>query len=299
MATPYAYLPQRAVLSLTGPDTLALLERLVTHNTSGWSSGETRYGALLTPQGKVIADYLGLRTNEGVLLDVAREALEDLARRLALFRLRADVEIAPRPDLFVLAGLEPGPEGPRPVSGAAHVLLDTRYPGGRLRALANEAQWSSWHGGHPAEWSRPLPDYHEDRIRHAVAEWGTDFTAAEVFPSDINMDRMGGVDLKKGCFVGQEVVSRMHRRGNVRRRSVALEAEAGSESESLAPGLALEAKTPVGEITSVEGRRAIARVRIDRLARAGDDGVTVGGRPVHLTLPDWLREEMASGSPDV
>jgi len=295
MATPYAYLPQRAVLSLTGPDTLALLERLVTHNTSGWSPGETRYGALLTPQGKVIADYLGLRTAEGVLLDVAREALEDLARRLTLFRLRADVEIAPRPDLFVLAGLEPAPEGPRPVSGAAHVLLDPRYRGGRLRALANEAEWSSWHGGHPAEVSRPLPDYHEDRIRHAVAEWGTDFTAAEVFPSDINMDRMGGVDLKKGCFVGQEVVSRMHRRGNVRRRTVAIEAEGGD----LAPGLALEAETPVGEITSVEGRRAIARVRTDRLARAGVDGVTVGGRPVHLTLPDWLCEEMASGSEDV
>ena len=83
MASPFAYLPHRAVLSLAGPDTITLLERLVTNSTEEWAPGETRYGALLTPQGKVIADYLAIRTSEGVLLDVAEAYVEELAKRQA------------------------------------------------------------------------------------------------------------------------------------------------------------------------------------------------------------------------
>ncbi len=294
MTHPYTFLPQRAVLALTGPDTLALLERLVTHDTKDWAPGGTRHGALLTPQGKVIADYLALPTGEGVLLDLAADALDDFSRRLALFRLRADVAITPRPDLIVLAGTEPAEHGVRPVSGAAHVYLDPRYPGGRLRLLATEPEWARWHGPHPAEGAQPLADYHADRIAHAVAEWGADFTAAEVFPADINMDRMGGVDLGKGCFVGQEVVSRMHRRGNVRRRTVAL------TGEGLEPGMAVDAGAPIGEITSVAGAHALARIRIDRLtaALAAGKAVTANGHPVTPDIPGWLEAEMAAGAAD-
>ena len=81
MSSPYAYLAHRGVLSLSGPDTIELLERLVTHNVKAWAPGETRYGALLPPQGKIIADYLALRTAEGVLLDVDKDPLPDLAKR--------------------------------------------------------------------------------------------------------------------------------------------------------------------------------------------------------------------------
>lgn len=289
MTVPFAYLAHRGVLSLSGPDTLAMLERLVTNNTHDWATGEARPGALLTPQGKVIADYLALRTEDGILLDVAREVLPDLEKRLKLFRLRADVTIEPRGDLIVLAGVEPASHGVRPVSGAAHVFIDPRFSGGRLRVLATEADWSAWHGGHPAEWSRPWPEYALDRIRQGVAEFGTDFGAAEVFPSDINLDRMGGVDLRKGCFVGQEVVSRMHRRGNVRRRTVVLEAA------NATPGAKVRAGGPLGEITSAEDGLALARLRIDRLARgqAGGHPVTVDDRPATLHVPDWLAEEAA------
>ncbi|MEL6245852.1 MAG: folate-binding protein [Pseudomonadota bacterium] len=286
MATPYAFLPQRAVLSLTGPDTIVLLERLVTHGTADWADGETRFGALLTPQGKVISDYLALRTADGVLLDVAKDSLPDLRKRLTLFRLRADVAIEPREDLFVIAGMDAAEHGVRPISGACHVYLDPRYPGGRLRALATEADWNAWYGYHPAEWSRPLPDYHADRIEAGIAEWGADYGAAEVFPADINMDRLNGVDLGKGCFVGQEVVSRMHRRGNIRKRTLCV------EGEGLATGTSLTAEASLGDITSVEGGFGLARVRIDRLAKAGTDCLKVGGRVVKVHLPEWLKTEM-------
>jgi folate-binding Fe-S cluster repair protein YgfZ len=85
--------PHRSLIRLTGPDTIALLERTVTNSVKDWAAGEVRYGALLTPQGKIISDYTVLRTDDGVLLDVHEDAAEDLAKRLKMFRLRARVEI--------------------------------------------------------------------------------------------------------------------------------------------------------------------------------------------------------------
>ncbi len=293
MSSPYAYLPHRAVLSLKGPDTIALLERLVTNDTTKWGANETRYGALLTPQGKVIADYLALRLDEGILLDVAADHIDDLAKRLKMFRLRAEVEIEKREDLFVIAGLEAAPEGVRPISGAIAVYLDPRYPGGRLRGFANKESWGAWYGYHPAEWSRPLDSYHTDRISNGVPEQGTDFGAAAVFPSDINMDVFGGVALNKGCFVGQEVVSRMHRRGKIRKRSFAIQF---AEDATLSPGGEIRGQTPLGTVTSVEGQNALAVLRLDRLAKAQSEGqlLSVNETAVTIEKPDWLQAEMTA-----
>ncbi|MEO1662475.1 MAG: folate-binding protein [Pseudomonadota bacterium] len=289
MASPFVYLPHRAVLSLSGPDTMALLERLVTNATTDWVPGETRYGALLTPQGKVLADYLAVRTAEGVLLDVSKAHVEDLAKRLKLFRLRSAVEVDVLEDVFIVAGVEPAPSGMRPISGADKVYLDTRYPGGRLRGFATKESWAAWYGYHPAEWSRPLNEYHRDRIAHGIPEQGADFDQADVFPADINMDVLGGVALNKGCFVGQEVVSRMHRRGQIRKRSLALTVP----SETAAAGTDIVAAAPVGSLTSVEADLALARLRVDRLEKAIADGValTVNETPVTIDIPAWLQAE--------
>ncbi|MEM8615654.1 MAG: folate-binding protein [Pseudomonadota bacterium] len=293
MSSPFAYLPQRAVLSLTGPDTITLLERLVTHNTANWVPGEARYGALLTPQGKVISDYLALRTADGVLLDSSAAHIEGLAKRLKVFRLRSDVTIAVVQDLFVIAGLEEATHGVRPVSGALHVFVDPRYPGGRLRGFATKESWAAWYGYHPAEWSRPLDAYHEDRIANAIPEQDADFDTADVFPADINMDALGGIDLKKGCFVGQEVVSRMHRRGRIRKRSLPISA---TSHVGFISGTDIMAGTPVGTLTSVEGNLALGRVRIDRLSKAEADGatITVDDNPVTIEKPHWLQGEMTA-----
>lgn len=289
MASPFVYLPHRAVLSLSGTDTMALLERLVTNATTDWAPGETRYGALLTPQGKVLADYLALRTAEGVLLDVSKAHAEDLAKRLKLFRLRSAVEIEILADVFIVAGVEPAPDGVRPISGADKVYLDTRYPGGRLRGFATQETWAAWYGYHPAEWSRPLNEYHRDRIAHGIPEQGADFDQADVFPADINMDVLGGVALNKGCFVGQEVVSRMHRRGQIRKRSLPLTLTA----EDAIAGNDIVAAAPVGSLTSVEANLALARLRVDRLEKALTDGLalTVNETPVTIDIPAWLQAE--------
>lgn len=293
MASPFVYLPHRAVLSLSGPDTITLLERLVTHATDNWAPGETRYGALLTPQGKVLADYLAVRTAEGVLIDVSKDQIADFTKRLKMFRLRSQVEIEILEDLFVIAGTDAAPGGVRPISGAQLVYLDPRYPGGRLRGFATKDSWAAWYGYHPAEWSRPIDQYHLDRIAHLVPEQDVDFATASVFPADINMDVLGGVALNKGCFVGQEVVSRMHRRGQIRKRTLSFAIPAAG---SVSAGTDIVAAAPVGTVTSVEGDRALGVFRVDRLIKAQNEGqpLSLNETPVTIEIPAWLAAERAA-----
>ncbi|WP_018148032.1 CAF17-like 4Fe-4S cluster assembly/insertion protein YgfZ [Henriciella marina] len=256
-------LSDRSVLVLDGPDTIALLERLVTNNTHDWPIGEARYGALLTPQGKVIADFIAHRTEGGALLDVATHAVGDLSKRLQMFRLRAKVEI--------------GVDGKQAVAIGDEGAADPRAPELPKRSFVED-------GSAPTISDE---DWDAVRIPTGVAEWGRDFQGAEVFPWEINMDRQGGVDLKKGCFVGQEVVSRMHRRGKLRKRTIIVEGQNLQKSQSL------EGETPVGEITSTAGNMALAIVRVDRLAKAGD-ALTIDGKPAKILGPDWLKEELAA-----
>ena len=228
-------IPNRSLLSLTGPDTIALLERTVTNSVANWDVGAVRYGGLLTPQGKIIADYLATRTEDGVLLDVHEDALEDLARRLKMFRLRSDVKIEVREDLQVQQS-DAGPPDPR--SDA----LPRRFymPGGADGVSDN---------------------YHDLRIAAGVPEWGSDYRAADVFPTDVNMDVMNGIDYKKGCFVGQEVASRMKRRGKIRKRTVLIQGEALIAGDKVMAG-----DIPAGTITSTAGPLAHALIRVDRAA---------------------------------
>lgn len=256
-------LSDRSVLVLDGPDTIALLERLVTNNTHDWATGEARYGALLTPQGKIIADFIAHRTEAGALLDVATHAVGDLSKRLQMFRLRAKVDI--------------NVDGKQAVAIGDEGTADPRSPELPKRSLVGD-------GSAPAFSDE---DWDAIRIPAGVAEWGRDFQGGEVFPWEINMDRQGGVDLKKGCFVGQEVVSRMHRRGKLRKRTIII------EGENLQKGQSLEGETPVGEISSTTTGKALATVRVDRLAKAGDT-LTVEGNPVNILGPDWLKDELAA-----
>jgi folate-binding protein YgfZ len=281
MTSGFIHLPQRTIVSLQGPDTMALLERLVTNATTEWASGETRYGALLTPQGKIIADYLSLRTDDGVILDVSKDHAADLAKRLKMFRLRSDVDIEVLDHLHVMASLEPDPD---PFEGAAYIYQDPRYPDGRTRVLVE--------GTVPDADASALTSYHADRITNVVPEQGSDFGAAEVFPAEINMDALNGVALNKGCFVGQEVVSRMHRRGKIRKRTLSVTVP---ETLTVQPGDDIKAPLPIGTISSVSGNRALALVRVDRLLAAEKSGAapTLHETPVTFEKPGWLEAELA------
>ncbi len=251
-------LPHRTVLEVSGPDTPDFLERLVTCRTDDMSAGEVRYGALMTPQGKIIADFILQRTETGFLMDVAAEARETLRKRLSMFKLRAAVEVTARDDLAIY-------------------LDEDGFADPRSEALPNRVFNKDVDA--PAAGS----DYNTARIEAGIAEQGQDFGEAEVFAADINMDLNNGIDFKKGCFVGQEVASRMKRRGTARRRTLAVRAQ------NIEPGMSVMGETPIGEVTSVEGNVGLARIRVDRLAKAA--AVTIGDAPAEIIVPDWLATE--------
>lgn len=258
-------LPDRAILSLNGPDTLALLERTVTHTVGSWDAGTARYGALLTPQGRIIADYIAHRTAQGVCIDVHKDAADDLLKRLKMFRLRSAVEIVRDEALVAAASLEGAPD-PRSAKLPKRAVVS-----------AGEAE-------------APLDGWDALAMAAGVPEWGRDYRAAEVFPTDINMDLMGGIDYKKGCFVGQEVASRMKRKGLIRKRTVRVRGQAlaaGAEVRAGSAGL-------LGTVTSCAGPHGLALIRTDRFAKSIAEGqpVTVNEAPAEIEGVPWLIAEV-------
>lgn len=264
MHTP-VFLDHRSIVSVSGADAETFLNNIVTMSTLGVEPGALRYGALLTPQGKIIADLLVTRDGDALLLDCTSSAAPALIKRLTLMKLRAAVTIAERPDLGVTA-FEGSPD-PRSADAPRRLIVK--------RGVSGDTS-----------------AYHEARIAAGVAEQGFDFDADEVFPADINMDLDAGIDFKKGCFVGQEVVSRMKRRGTARRRTlkVTVSGDVAVPSPILANGF------EIGILTSISGGAALARVRIDRLteAQAKGETITAGDKAVTFDNPPWLAGELAA-----
>lgn len=262
------HLPHRSVLGVHGPDARNFLQNILTLDTVSGPADAHGYGALLTPQGKILADLILFPDGDGFLIDVDASAAADLSRRLSMFRLRSNVVIAAREDLAVAAFV-----------GAP----DPRSPLAPPRDIVARA-------GVEAPSEADLARYHSARIAAGLAEQGSDFGPAEVFPADINMDLLGGVDFRKGCYVGQEVVSRMKRRSTARRRTLTLTVPDGVA----VPAPAIAGDTEIGVVTSTAGMHALARLRIDRLAEADAAGqsVTVSGHPVAVIRPDWLEGEL-------
>lgn len=260
-------LSNRTIISVTGADAGPFLNGIVTAATLDLPQDAYRYGALLTPQGKVIADMLITRRDDAILLDCAKIAAPALVKRLTLMKLRAAVTISERTDLCVIA-----------FAGAP----DPRDPRAPHRLIASHADATT---GNDAA-------CHAARIAAGLSEQGVDFGLEEVFPADINMDLMNGVDFRKGCFVGQEVASRMKRRGTARRRTLIARIPEGVT----APTPILADGFEIGMLTSFSGGAALARVRIDRAAEAQAAGqaLTVNGSVITLDDPPWLAGELAA-----
>lgn len=260
-------LSRRTIISVTGTDAETFLNGLLTVSVSGMSRSDMRYGALLTPQGKIIADMLVVREGEAFLFDCDSAIATNFMKRLNLFKLRAHVAIEERKDLgaFVFDG-----------------MVDPRSSSAPRRRIGVRASASEGDAG----------QYHVARIAAGLAEQGVDFASEEVFPADINMDLLGGIDFKKGCFVGQEVVSRMKRRGNARRRTLRVTVAGGTP----APSPVLVGDFEIGMLTSISGDQGLARVRIDRMAEAQAKGeaITANGAPVVFDNPPWLAGELAA-----
>ena len=198
-------LANRAVIALSGAETHSFLQGLVTQDMSLLGQGAA-FSCLLTPQGKILFDFIMTPAPEGgVLIDVWRDGAEDLAKRLKLYRLRAKIDIAVRDDLAV--GVFDG--SPAESDGA---FADPRHSGLPARIIAPATRLAETDAAHDAQ-------YLAQRIVLGVPEWGVDFAGDAHFLLDVNYDALAGVSYKKGCFVGQEVTSRMKRKADARRRT--------------------------------------------------------------------------------
>jgi tRNA-modifying protein YgfZ len=277
MSTRSAYLGDRAVLRVSGADAAAFLQGLLTNDVEGLAAGGGRYCALLTPQGKILFDFLVLReagASDGFLVDCPADQAAALARRFGFYRLRAKILIEDvSADLGVAVMWDGAPEGA--MAGIAYA--DPRDARLGFRVIAPRAQAM-------AAGEADLAAYEALRIALGVPKGGVDFPYGDIFPHDANMDLLHGVDFDKGCYVGQEVVSRMRHRAALRKRIVRLRAPGAAP----APGTpVLDGDQVVGTLGSAAGGFALAQMRTDRIdeARAAGRALTAGGAPVEA-MPD-------------
>lgn len=267
-----ALLSDRRVIEATGPDAAPFLHGLVSQSMTDLSVGEAVFGALLTPQGKISADFIAVRTETGFLIDVDASVADMFVRKLMIYKLRAEVSITDRSDLAVTAG-----EGPAPAGAFADPRLAAL---GWRQATARSAAGAD---------GRSAIDMIRRRRGLGVPEVGADFAPDSFFLTDVNFDALRGVDYRKGCFVGQEVTSRMKRKGEIRKRALIVRyADAAPPRASTleAGGVAL------GEILNAEGGVGVAVVRLDRLTEAQGAGAPIlaAGVALRLELPSYLEE---------
>jgi len=267
-------LDDRGVIEVSGEDAGKFLHNLVTNDVLSLEPGHARYAALLSPQGKILFDFLIFaRDADTFLIDCPAACATDLEKRLGLYRLRARVRIVNRSASDVVIAFPDAVAAPE--IEAIVCARDPRADFG-FRAIVPR-------GAVVATGDRAA--YDAARIRVGLPAGGEDFTYGEVFPHDANMDLLNGIDFGKGCYVGQEVVSRMKHRGAARRRIVPY--RAGGPAPS--PGAPIDAgETAIGVCGSRAGDAGLAMIRIDRLAEARARGASPVAEGVTLIFDEKI-----------
>jgi folate-binding protein YgfZ len=261
---------ERAVLSLEGAESENFLHNLVTADILGLAEGEARYAALLTPQGKILFDFFVVKTAEGYLLDCAASQLEGLTKRLMFYRLRAKVMIAERKDLEV--GVSPE----RPSGMTSYADPRTSLIGWRVIVEKGKLPMGT--------------GYDAARIALGLADSDGDIGSGELFPHEANFDQLGAVSFSKGCYIGQEVVSRMEHRATARSRILPVTFDGDAPPR----GAAIKsADKIIGSVLSSAGNAALALLRLDRMAEASQPLLTDAVR-VRVHKPAWIKYDVPS-----
>ncbi|MBZ9852656.1 folate-binding protein YgfZ [Mesorhizobium sp. CA13] len=272
---PFALLKDRALISISGPDAEHFLQNILTTDLDALGAGEAKPGALLTPQGKILFDFLISRAGENAFrLECRADIADDFVRRLMLYRLRAKVEIAKSEQTLV--SIAWGNES-APSQKDSTVLADRRFRDESVTRSYGSAQETD----DGAAWQAL-------RIAHGIAESGTDYQLGDAFPHDVLLDETGGVGFTKGCYVGQEVVSRMQHRGTARRRVLIVRAERALPDAGVE--LTVDGRS-VGTLGSNAGTIGLGIARIDRIKAALDAGqpILAGDVPVTVAIPPFAK----------
>ena len=238
----------RTILEIAGNDATTFLQGLVTNDVARLDQGLV-YAALLTPQGKYLADFFLVQHGSAILLDVDAGLAPGLLQRLTMYKLRADVTITPS-DLGVSRGTGNTPQG---------ALPDPRHPdlGWRLYGAENGDDGT---------------DFDAIRVTHCIPETGIELTP-DTFILEAGFDRLNGVDFRKGCYVGQEVTARMKHKTELRKGLCTVQVEGAAP---VGTPITTDGK-PTGTLFTQSGGKAIAYLRFDRatgVMQAGDAQVT-------------------------
>lgn len=253
----------RAIFRFSGPDAHRLLNDVLTGHIPT-EPGPAAAWALLSPQGKILTEGLAGFFDDALWLDVHKSVADDFFKRMRMYRLRAKAEIEDLRETHRVGF------SATEIPGAQVDRLGPVQLGWRIIAPLDATR----------DWLSDDTAYHEARIAAGILHQGNDFPANDAFAHDLGLDIVEGIDFAKGCYVGQEVVSRMKHRGTARRRPVII---SGLTAPTGTPVLA--GTREAGTIGQVVGDKAVAILRLDRITDLS--AVTVEGKPVTLTLPSW------------
>jgi tRNA-modifying protein YgfZ len=292
-----ALLPDRGVLKVAGDDARSFLHGLVSADILKLGAGEARFCALLSPQGKIIADFIVVEApaqdGGGFFLDVPRAVAKPLLDKLNLYKLRSRLIVGDSSDtLGVFAAWDR--------EGVATPAFGPYYADPRLPALGLRAILPPQRAADAAAvLGAVLVDasaYEGHRIALGIPQGGVDFQYGDAFPHEADMDQLGGIDFTKGCYVGQEVVSRMEHRGSARTRTVPVRYDGAVPPPA---GTAITAGgRHIGAMGSAATGRGLALLRLDRVAEAMSRGEAflADGVPIRPIKPDWARFAFPDGT---
>jgi len=270
----------RAVLAVTGPDAEVFLQNLITNDMDKLAESEAILAALLTPQGKINYEFFVAPIENGYVLDTAKDRVKDLFKKLTLYKMRADVDIKQLYDSHMVVWFEG--DGV-PATGAQAVFVDPRSADMGRRAIVGLDQIAEASQGFE---TGSEDDYLAKRLFYGVPEGGYDYDLGDTFPHEAGYDVLEGVDFEKGCYVGQEVVSRMQHRANVRKRIVMVE---GAETLPRSGTELSTDKSMIGILGSCLDNKGLGLVRLDRAAKALTKAheIKADGVSVRLSIPPW------------
>lgn len=291
-----ALLPDRGVVKVAGDDSRAFLNGLLTTDVTKVGPGHARFGALLTPQGKIIVDCIvaeaPAKDGGGFFLDTARALAPALVAKLNFYKLRAKVVCE---DLSATLGVLAAWDGNGTTDGGL-LYADPRLPGLGIRImlpLDRAAEAAASLGAELVDASA----YEAHRIALGVPRGGADFMYGDTFPHEADMDQLVGVDFDKGCYVGQEVVSRVEHRNRARTRVVSVTYDGPAPLGGL-PVVAGDKQ--IGMFGSAAQGHGLALVRLDRVvdAQAAGQSISAGGVTLQPRKPDWARFDWPKDTPE-
>lgn len=272
--TPHiAALPSRGIISISGPEARDFLQGIITNNVDLVSESRAIYAALLTPQGKLMFDFT-IGEHEGAFLfDCHKDHLPGLQKQLTMYRLRAKAEIKDVSDEWNVVAAW---------GDDASSLPGIAFPDPRLAALGTRAFVPS---AEAVAANATEADFETWRLSLGVPDMPADAGQNQTFMLEANFDELHGVDFKKGCYIGQELASRMKRKDGLRKRLLPVDVEGPLP----APGTEVVAgERRIGEMRSGIGHRAIAYLRVDRLEDVKDEQLTADGVALTVDWPEWI-----------